>query len=69
MFFVGAFLGEQIKNLQTKLKERRAQPTADADTSDPQETKDVDNESSHDTLKCEGSVHDEEKGATPFESA
>jgi uncharacterized membrane protein YedE/YeeE len=69
MFFVGAFLGEQIKNLQTKMKERGTQPTADADTSDPRETKDVDKESSHDTLKCDGSEHNEKQQATAAEMA
>ena len=60
MFFVGAFLGEQIKSLQARMKESQTQPTADASATNPQENKNDAIESSHATLKCESDTHDEE---------
>ena len=60
MFFVGAFLGEQIKSLQARMKESQTQPTAGASATNPQENKNDGIESSHATLKCESDTHDEE---------
>eukprot|EP00804_Cyclotella_cryptica_P007332 CCRYP_002565-RA/>CCRYP_002565-RA protein AED:0.07 eAED:0.07 QI:366/1/1/1/1/1/4/121/426 len=48
MFFVGSFIGEQIKNLQTRLKERETSPTDD--TGIQEETKQDINSKHDDTI-------------------